>query len=63
MIRLENVSRTYATGGGVTVLRNVTLHVERGEAEAGIVYATDAKSAPDVKLVAALDGSLKSDTS
>ncbi len=32
MIRLEKVSRTYVTGGGVTVLRNVSLHVKRGEA-------------------------------
>lgn len=31
MIRLEGVSRTYETGGGVTVLRDVTLHVRRGE--------------------------------
>lgn len=32
MIRLENVSRSYETGGGVTVLRNVSLHVRAGEA-------------------------------
>lgn len=31
MIRLESVSRTYATGGGVTVLRDVNLHIRRGD--------------------------------
>lgn len=32
MIRLEGVSRTYEMGGGMTVLRDVSLHVRRGEA-------------------------------
>lgn len=40
-------------------VRQALLYVERGEAEAGIVYATDAKSALHVKLVAPLDASLK----
>lgn len=31
MIRLENVTRTYAMGGGMTVLRQVSLHIARGE--------------------------------
>jgi molybdate transport system substrate-binding protein len=40
-------------------VRQALLYVERGEAEAGIVYATDAKSVTDVKLIAALDANLK----
>jgi putative ABC transport system ATP-binding protein len=32
VIRLENVSRTYETGGGTTVLRDVSLHIKMGEA-------------------------------
>jgi putative ABC transport system ATP-binding protein len=32
MIRLEKVCRTYETGGGVTVLKDVSLHVRSGEA-------------------------------
>ena len=32
MIRLEQVSRTYALGGGLTVLREVDLRIRRGEA-------------------------------
>jgi molybdate transport system substrate-binding protein len=40
-------------------VRQALLYVERSEAEAGIVYATDAKSVTDVKVIAALDSSLK----
>lgn len=40
-------------------VRQALLYVERGEAEAGIVYATDAKSSHAVRVVAALDASLK----
>ncbi len=40
--------------------RHALMYVERGEAEAGIVYATDAKNSRAVRVVAALDGSLKS---
>lgn len=32
MIRLQQVTRTYPVGGGLTVLRNVSLQIERGEA-------------------------------
>jgi putative ABC transport system ATP-binding protein len=32
VIHLEGVGRTYATGGGVTVLRDVNLRIESGEA-------------------------------
>jgi molybdate transport system substrate-binding protein len=39
--------------------RHALLYVERGEADAGIVYATDAKNSRAVRVVAALDGSLK----
>jgi putative ABC transport system ATP-binding protein len=32
LIRLEQITRTYALGGGLTVLREVDLHIRRGEA-------------------------------
>lgn len=40
-------------------VRQALLYVERGEAEAGFVYATDAKSSQAVKQVVALDQHLK----
>ncbi len=40
-------------------VRQALLYVERGEAEAGIVYATDAKSSPAVRVVMPLDATLK----
>lgn len=40
-------------------VRQALLYVERSEAEAGIVYATDAKSSPGVRQVAVLDSYLK----
>jgi molybdate transport system substrate-binding protein len=40
-------------------VRQALLYVERGEADAGIVYGTDAKSSKAVRVVATLDGSLK----
>jgi len=40
-------------------VRQALLYVERGEAEAGIVYATDAKASGAVRVVAVLDDHLK----
>jgi len=40
-------------------VRHALLYVERGDAEAGIVYATDAKSSASVRVVATLDAHLK----